>query len=50
MVLILVRDGNLVSPDFREPYSVLLSDLFMVCNLLKPFDLRLMVNELDTLI
>lgn len=49
MVLIVVRDGGLVSPVFAEPFFVFLSVRLMVCHLLKPVDMGLMMKEDDTL-
>lgn len=45
-----IRDSDLVSPVFYEPSLIFLSDLLMVFQLLKPVELDLMVNEVDTLI
>lgn len=49
MALVPFGDDNLISLAFGEHYFILLRDLFMVLHLLKPVDLRLMVNEVKTL-
>lgn len=49
MVHELVRDGDLASPVFSEPYYYYLHNLSMFGNLLKPVDLRLMMIEVDDL-
>lgn len=49
MVLVLVADRDLILPALVEPCLYFLSGLFMVFYLLKPVDVRLMVNKVETL-
>lgn len=49
MVVIIVWGGDLISSVFCKPLWVFLSNLFVVCHLLKPVDVRQMVSVVELL-